>query len=494
MGASRRVRSLVGHLCGALDPAQHTGAAAGGAAGAAGAESVPTITDIRAIRTAPYGARLVVVKVITSVPGLHGVGCATFTQRASAVALAVEEYLRPFLLGRRVSEIEDIWQASFVSSYWRSGPVLNNAISGVDQALWDICGKVAGMPVHDLLGGKARKAAPVYVHASGSLPSDPNPSEHFAQAKQFMAQGHRHIRLQYSGYGATEASGPAVARPTPDSSDGPTDQDGIYDPLDYLITTPKMFAYAREVLGEQVELIHDTHERLSCAQAVILAKSLEPYRLFFWEDGLPPEMNDHFRLIRQHSSVPIAMGELFVNVHEYLPLIQDRLIDFIRVHMSDIGGITPMRKLAALCEFFGVKIALHGPGDCSPVGMMANLAIDLASTAFGIQEFGACVPLAHDAFCCCMLRCALTSGHRVVRAAKDCFDPAVYTAPGSKNANAEVFPGLEQCRLHDSMFWPNDLPGLGIDCDEDAAARHPWPTDTGITGQGAGHAWTLVRR
>lgn len=393
MGAQRRVRSLVSNLCGPSDATNRTAAVA-----KAAAESVPTISDIKAIRTAPYGARLVVVKVVTSVPGLHGVGCATFTQRASAVALAVEEYLRPFLLGRRVSEIEDIWQASFVSSYWRSGPVLNNAISGVDQALWDICGKVAGMPVHDLLGGKARKAAPVYVHASGSLPSDPNPSEHFAQAKQFMAQGHRHIRLQYSGYGATEAGpGPTVVRPTPDSSDGPTDQDGIYDPLDYLITTPKMFKYAREVLGDEVELIHDTHERLSCAQAVTLAKSLEPYRLFFWEDGLPPEQNDHFRLIRQHSTVPIAMGELFVNVHEYLPLIQNRLIDFVRVHMSDIGGITPMRKLAALCEFFGVKIALHGPGDCSPVGMMANLAIDLASTAFGIQEFGAW--LASNAVC-----------------------------------------------------------------------------------------------
>ena len=262
MGAStRRVRGLVQQLCG-------SGEWSTLAPTASAADSVPTITDIKAIRTAPYGARLVVVKVFTSVPGLHGVGCATFTQRASTVALAVEEYLRPFLLGRRCSEIEDIWQASFVSSYWRSGPVLNNAISGVDQALWDICGKVAGMPVHDLLGGKARKAAPVYVHANGSMPSDPG--EHFAEAKQFIAEGHRHIRLQYSGYGATEETGPKIVRPSPDSGDGPCDQDGIYDPLDYLITTPKMFAYAREVLGEEIELIHDTHERLPCVRGHII--------------------------------------------------------------------------------------------------------------------------------------------------------------------------------------------------------------------------------
>jgi mannonate dehydratase len=187
-----------------------------------------------------------------------------------------------------------------------------------------------------------------------------------------------------------------------------------------------MFAYAREVLGESIELCHDTHERINPSQTVQLAQSVEPYRLFFLEDSLPPEQNDHFRVIRQHSTVPIAMGELFVNVHEYVPLIKERLIDFIRVHMSDIGGITPMRKLAALCEFFGVRVALHGPGDCSPVGMMANLAIDMASTSFGIQEY-----------------------------AKDTFDPAVYNAPGSVNKNGEVFPGLEKTRLHDSMLWPN---------------------------------------
>jgi mannonate dehydratase len=199
--------------------------------------------------------------------------------------------------------------------------------------------------------------------------------------------------------------------------------------------------------GETVELCHDTHERLPPSTTVQLAKALEPYRLFFLEDSLPPEQGEHFRIMRQHSTVPIAMGELFVNVNEYLPLIKDRLIDFIRVHMSDIGGLTPMIKLAALCEFFGVRVALHGPGDCSPVGMMANLAIDLSSTSFGIQEF-----------------------------AKGTFNHEDYT-DNPHNANDKVFPGLEKCRLHDSMFWPNDLPGLGIDVDEVEAAKHPWPTD-----------------
>eukprot|EP00329_Picozoa_sp_Boothbay-MS584-11_P001359 19886_2 len=322
-----------------------------------GADGVPVITDIKSIKTAPYGTRLVVVKVTTSSPGLTGVGCATFTQRPTPVCVAVDEYLRPFLLGRRVTEIEDIWQAAYVSSYWRSGPVLNNALSGVDQALWDIKGKLAGMPVHDLLGGKTRKAAPVYVHASGD-----SFEEVCAEARKFMDMGFRTIRMQcatkssFGGadYGASKAYSNKLEDKVTESanriaeakaansnvaSDGPTDQQGLFVPDDYLLQTPALFKYARETLGNEVELCHDTHERLTPSQAVYLAKELEQYRLFFLEDSLPPEQNDHFRLIRQHSTVPIAMGELFVNIHEYRPRASTIWITRVISHNCNMTGI-----------------------------------------------------------------------------------------------------------------------------------------------------------
>eukprot|EP01052_Picozoa_sp_SAG31_P044515 SAG31_NODE_7792_length_1595_cov_1.037433_2_plen_300_part_01 len=295
------------------------------------------------------------------------------------------------------------------------------------------------------------------MHADGNLPDDPAPAEHFKEARRLVSLGFDHIRLQYNGYGANI---PAAKKPPPrpqGAGDGPTAPDAAYDPVSYLINTPKMFAYARKELGDKIELCHDTHERLEPPQTVQLAKSVEPYRLFFLEDSIRPEYAAHFATIRQHSTVPLAMGELFVNVNEYLPLIKDRLIDFIRVHMSDIGGITPMRKLAALCEYFGVRTALHGPGDCSPVGMMANLAIGLASSNFGIQEYE-------------------------IR----CFSPHVEHSEFCSNAEkiAAVFPGFEKHQLKDGMMWPNDLPGLGVDIDEVQASKYPWPSGDSAANPG----------
>src|ERR1700747_2341312 len=151
------------------------------------------IRDIKTILTAPNGIRLVIVKVETTEPGLYGLGCATFTQRAFVVQTALEKYLKPFLIGRNVDEIEDIWQSSYVSSYWRNGPVLFNAMSGVDMALWDIKGKRANMPVYQLLGGKCRFAAALYAHVSGR-----DFKEVEASAREAMARGYRHIRVQVS--------------------------------------------------------------------------------------------------------------------------------------------------------------------------------------------------------------------------------------------------------------------------------------------------------
>ena len=386
------------------------------------------ITDVKAIQTAPNGIRLVVVKVSTSEDGLYGLGCATFTQRPLAVVTAVEQYLKPFLIGKDPDQIEDIWQSAYVSSYWRSGPVLNNALSGVDEALWDIKGKRAGMPVYQLLGGKCRDAAAVYVHASGETFEEVE-----ERARRYMEQGYKHIRCQVaipglSTYGSRGRGG-----------------DAPWDFSPYARTVPKLFEHLRSTLGDEIELLHDIHERLPPIMAINLAKMLEPYNLFFLEDPFAPEDNDYFRILRQQTSVPIAMGELFVNQQEYVPLIRDRLIDFIRVHISDIGGLSMARKLAAFCEFFGVRTAWHGPGDVSPVGHAANLHLDLACYNFGIQE-----------------------------------------ATLFREETRAVFPGCPEYR--DGYMWANDKPGFGIDIDEKLAAEFPYPEHP-LNG-----GWAPVRR
>jgi mannonate dehydratase len=397
------------------------------------------ITGVKAICTAPDGIRLVVVKVETSEPGLYGLGCATFTQRPLTVVTAVEQYLAPFLIGRDPNDIEDIYQTAYVSSYWRSGPVLNNALSGIDQALWDIKGKRAGMPVYQLLGGKCRQAAPLYAHASGR-----DFQEVENTARGFIEQGYRFVRCQVSvtGYSTYGSGGGRSASQQP-AHLLPAQQP--WEPGPYCRLVPRLFDHMRSQLGEEVELLHDVHERVPPIQAIQLARDLEPYRLFFLEDIFAPEDVDYFRILRQQSAVPIAMGELFVNQAEYVPLIRDRLIDFIRVHISDIGGLSMARKLAAFCEFFGVRTAWHGPGDVSPVGHAANLQLDLACHNFGIQEqhmFG--------------------------------------------ERTREVFPGCPEIR--DGMLWSNERPGLGIDIDETLAATYPFPTHP-LNG-----AWPPVRK
>jgi mannonate dehydratase len=401
-----------------------------------------TITDVKAICTAPDGVRLVVVKIETSDAGLHGLGCATFTQRPLAVVTAIEQYLRPFLLGRNPDDIEDIWQAAYVSSYWRSGPVLNNALSGVDMALWDIKGKRAGMPVYQLLGGRTRRSADIYVHASAR-----DFGELEDKIRGHMEAGIRHFRLDVPAPGTSFGATGSAANPAEELWRPLDLERSAWEPRPYARQVLEMFEHVRGALGEDVELLHDVHELLPPIMAVQLAKDLEAYKLFFLEDPVAPEDNEYLRMLRAQSSTPIAIGELYVNQHEYVPVIRDRLIDFIRVHISDIGGLTPARKLATLCEFFGVRTAWHGPSDTSPVGLSANLHLDLACPNFGIQE---------------------------------------QMTPWFSEAMQEVFPGCPEIR--DGALWSNDRPGLGVDLDERAAARHPFP-DHVFNG-----AWPETRR
>jgi mannonate dehydratase len=380
------------------------------------------ITDIKTILTAPDDIRLVVVKVQTNEPGLYGLGCATFTQRARTVATAVDQYLKPFLLGKNPLDIEDIWQSSFVSSYWRNGPVLGNALSGVDMALWDILGKVAELPLYQLWGGKCRRAVDTYRHASGS-----NFQEVEQRVREFMDQGYRHVRAQvaiggWSTYGAGSRTKNREAE-----RDG---EPRAWEPRSYVLSVPRLFAHLRERLGDEIELLHDVHERVPPILAIQLAKDLEPYRLFFLEDPFSPEDIGYFETLRAQSSTPIAMGELFNNPNEWTGLIAGRLIDFIRIHISQIGGITMARKVAAFSEFFGVRTAWHGPGDVSPVGHAANVHLDLATPNFGIQE-----------------------------------------AREFTQAEQDIFPGCPQ--LVGGYYNVSDRPGLGIDLDEQLAVRFP---------------------
>ncbi|NBH16253.1 starvation-sensing protein RspA [Clostridiaceae bacterium] len=403
------------------------------------------IQDIKVICTAPEGINLVVVKVETSEPGLYGLGCATFAYRHLAVKLVVEEYLRPLLSGRCVEDIEDLWQLMHQNGYWRNGPIENNAISGVDMALWDIKGKMANMPVYQLFGGKCREGIPVYRHADGR-----DLTELCENIQRFQEMGITTIRCQCGGYGGesygqTPALAPVGAKP------------GVYlDGRKYIRDTVKLFEGIRSRIGEEVQLVHDVHERIAPGEAVKLAKELEPFDLLFLEDPVAIEQTEWLQRIREQSMTPIAEGELFNNPREWKKLITERLIDFIRVHISQIGGITPARKLQIFAEQFGVRTAWHGPGDMSPLAHATNIHIDLAAPNFGVQEWSGIEP-----------------PNFVIQQLK-----------GPHGALLEVFPGLPEFK--DGYVYANDKPGLGVDLNEKEAKKYP--CENVVT------TWTQTRR
>ncbi|MDO8544438.1 MAG: enolase C-terminal domain-like protein [Opitutaceae bacterium] len=393
------------------------------------------ITKVRAITCATQGTiRFVVIRVDTSEPGLYGLGCGTYNQRPLTVVTAVNEYLDPFARGRDVDDIEDIWQNAYTSSYWRNGPVMNNALSGLDLALWDIKGKRTQMPVYQLIGGRARFAVDTYTHCSAG---DLKQLEDQVKARQ--AEGYRHIRIQPGGYGALHLSKNPDFRAAGFGLPG----DQHMDALPYLKAVPKMFAHIRSTCGETVELLHDIHERVEPNHAINLCRELEQYRPFFIEDPFSPEQNGWFAQLRARTSVPIAMGELFNSPHEWVPLLKDRLIDYLRVHITQAGGFTPARKMAALAEWFGVRSAWHGPGDLSPIGHAANIHLDLNIHNFGIQE-----------------------------------------TTRFNDATREVFPGTHT--IENGYAIHNDAPGWGVEFDEEKAKKYPLPAHPGY--------WEPVRR
>lgn len=375
-----------------------------------------TIRNLKVICTRPSGFNQIIVKIDTSEPGLYGLGCATFTYRWKAVKSVLEDYIAPLLIGRDVSRIEDIWQMLNVNSYWRNGPIINNALSGVDIALWDIKGKMANMPVYDLLGGKVREAVPVYRY------TETDRLETLAdEVLRLKEEGCRHIRIQWHWHetDTIQANAPKGSL------------DGFYmDPIHMCTETVKMFDYIRKNCGEEIELVHDVHERISSTDSMHLLKELEQYRPFFIEDPVAPNQGEWLRLIRGQTTTPIAFGELFNNPTEWETVVKDRLLDYMRAHITSIGGITPARKLMALCEQFDVLMAWHGSPDSSPVMHAANMHLDLACTNFGIQEW-----------------------------------------PELDNLQYDMYKGAPVVK--GGFAYVNDKPGLGIEIDEDLMAKYP---------------------
>jgi mannonate dehydratase len=395
-----------------------------------------TIENVKVIGTSPRpGYSWVFIKVITSEPGLYGLGSANYRYLSWAVKAALEKHMVPFWKGKPADRIEDMWQWNHQRSYWRNGPVTNVIQAAMDSALWDIAGKRAGMPVYELLGGKVRDAVPLYAHGGGA-----SMDACVDSVKRWMEQGFRHVRVQMGGYGG----GGFIA-----AGRGSRPESGFhgkaFDEETYVDTIPKLFQHIRDKAGWKVKLLHDVHEHLTPASAVELARKLEPVNMFFVEDILPPEQIDHFARISTTTTTPMAMGELFTHPHEWRPLIANRWIDFIRCRVGMIGGITQAKKIASLCEQFGVRTAWQEGGENDPINQLIAYHVDLTIPSFGIQE-------------------------------ENDFPDEVY----------EMMPGA--ARIRGGYLYGSGKPGLGIDLDEKLAAKYPLTEDHRVSD------WTTVRR
>ncbi len=385
---------------------------------------MPRIVSARVIVTCP-GRNFVTLKIECD-DGTIGLGDATLNGRELSVASYLTDHVVPCLIGRDAHRIEDVWQYLYKGAYWRRGPVTMAAIAAVDTALWDIKGKLAGMPVYQLLGGAARDACMVYAHANGTTIEDT-----IAVAKAEQAKGYKAIRLQCGVPGLASTYGVAKhgARYEPADADLPSES--VWSTEKYLRVVPELFKAAREAMGWDVHLLHDIHHRLTPIEAGRLGKALEPYNLFWIEDPTPAENQEAFKLIRHHTTTPIAVGEVFNSIWDAKDLIQNQLIDYIRATVVHAGGITHLRRIAALADLYQVRTGCHGATDLSPVAMAAALHFGLSVPNFGVQEH----------------------------------------MPHTDETDA-VFPHAYS--FEDGMMHPGDAPGLGVDIDEDLAATYDY--------------------
>lgn len=400
-----------------------------------------TIKEAKITKTAAGGRyRWVFLKLITSEPGLYGIGTANNGYQTDAVITALEKSLIPWLIEKDPARIEDLWASAQYRTYWRNGPVNNNVLAAMDMALWDIKGKRAGMPVYELLGGKTRDAVACYDHKGG------NSKEAAAEAVlKSVESGYRHVRVQFGpgGYGGGGFYAKGEGERPEGGYDGPA-----FDEELYVTTVPAMFEYVRSKVGTAPKLLHDVHSHLSGINAIEFSRRMQPYQMFFIEDVLAPEQIDWYRQIRQVCSTPQAVGEVFSHPYETLPLVRDRLIDFTRRRIAAMGGITPMRKIVAMCELHGVRTAFQEGGENDPVNQMAAYHLDISTPAFGIQEENHFPTVVHD-----------------------------------------MMPGIGQIRR--GYLYGSDKPGLGLDINEELAAKypiqdaprgHPYPTDRALDG------------
>ncbi|MEO5771066.1 MAG: D-mannonate dehydratase ManD [Burkholderiaceae bacterium] len=338
------------------------------------------ITAARVIVCCP-GRNFVTLKIETD-QGLTGLGDASLNGRELAVASYLNDHVIPCLIGRDAHRIEDTWQYLYRGAYWRRGPVTMSAIAAVDTALWDLKAKAAGMPLYQLLGGASRSRVLVYAHANG------RDIEHTVdEVLRHKEQGFQAIRAQSGVPGLEKVYGVAKDTSRPyEPADAALPSEGDWATHKYLAHTPKLFDAVRAAVGPDTHLLHDVHHRLTPIEAARLGKDLEPYRLFWMEDATPAENQDAFRLIRQHTTTPLAVGEIFNTIWDCKSLIENQLIDFIRATVTHAGGITHLRRIADLASLYQVRTGCHGATDLSPVCMGAALHFDLSVPNFGIQE------------------------------------------------------------------------------------------------------------
>jgi mannonate dehydratase len=382
------------------------------------------IADGKVIVCSP-GRNFVTLKLTTE-DGVSGLGDATLNGRELAVASYLSDHIVPLLIGRDARRIEDIWQLLYKGAYWRRGPVTMSAIAAVDTALWDIKGKTLGVPVYQLLGGASRDAVLVYGHASGTTVD-----ETVAAASTFVARGYKAVRAQCGVPGLARTYGIGTAGDAYEPAQRGPLSETIWSSERYLATVVPLFERLRRELGPDVHLLHDVHHRLTPIEAARLGRALEPCHLFWLEDPTPAENQESFRLIRQHTTTPLAVGEVFNSIHDCRQLIQEQLIDYIRTTVVHAGGISHLRKIASLAELYQVRTGAHGATDLSPVCMAAALHVDLSVHNFGIQEYMPHAPETDRVF------------------------PHRYTFEGG-------------------LMHPGDAPGLGVEIDETRAASYPY--------------------
>ncbi|HEY3184613.1 MAG TPA: D-mannonate dehydratase ManD [Gaiellaceae bacterium] len=383
------------------------------------------IAEARVIVCSP--GRNFVTLVLTTDDGLTGLGDATLNGRELAVASYLEDHVCPLLIGRDAGRIEDTWQYLYKGAYWRGGPVGMTAISAVDTALWDIKGKAAGMPVYQLLGGRARDGVLVYGHANGR-----DPDEVIDWVHRYVDRGYKAVRVQFGIPGLAGTYGVSDDKlyyEPADRAAAPTEN--LWSSEAYLRALPDAIARVREAFGFDLHLLHDVHHRLRPIEAAELGKRLEDARLFWLEDPVPGELQEGLRLIRQHTTTPLAIGEVLPTIWDFRILIAEQLIDYVRTSVQRAGGISHLRKIASFAELHHVRTGCHGATDLSPVCMAAALHFDISVPNFGIQEY-----MPHTA------------------------------------ETDEVFRRTYTYR--DGCLHPGEEPGLGVELDEEAAARFPY--------------------